>query len=302
VGHVQKNQVRIVFRAFGLAAVVAALCGSTWAYQAERRVPNGAPVPDVPALLGEVRKNQKAIDSLREQYACRKRVEELEPSKNGGFRSSSVKEYEVFYLGGREVDRLVVKDGKPLPAGEQQKETARVEKKVRGFERKQEKQTEREARSERKEEEPGISAFLRVERFKNPRRVEFRGQSVVAFDFEPNPDYRPKTRLESLIQKLVGTAWVDDQPKEIAKLEAHLGSSFKIGGGLLASVHQGSAFVFEQTLVNNEVWLPFYAEFHMSGRLLFKGLRMDHVIHYSDYKKFRVETVAKAVHGKAKRE
>jgi len=294
------NQMRIVFRTLALTAVVALLCGSAEPFQTGSRPPNPAPPPDVPALLAEVQKNQKEIDSLREQYACRKKVEELEPTKNSGFRSRSVKEYEVFYMGGREVDRLVAKDGQALPADEQQKETARVEKEVRKFERKQEKRAEREAEGREKEKEPGISVFLRVERLSNPRRSELRGHGVVVFDFASNPNYHPKTMLEGLIQKLVGTAWVDDDAKQVVRLEAHFGNSFKIGGGLLAKIQEGSAAVFEQALVNNEVWLPSYAEVHMRGRELFKGVRVDQIIHYSEYKKFRVETVAKPTHGKAK--
>lgn len=282
------------------AAAVAVLAGAAWAFQTEIPLQTARPVPDVPALLAAVQKNQKAIDRLVEQYACRKEVEDLEPAKSGGFRTKSVKEFEVFYLAGEEVDRLMAKDGKPLSPDEQQTENARVEKKVKELLRKQEKQSESEARGGKKEEEPGISAFLRVERFLKPRRVDFRGQNVVAFDFERNPDYHPTSRLESLVQKLVGTAWVDDQAKEIVKLEAHFGESMKIGGGVLASIHEGSAFVFEQTLVNQEVWLPSYVEFHLRARLLFKGVRQDEIMRYREYKKFRVETVAKPERGKIK--
>jgi hypothetical protein len=282
-------------------AAISVLAGAAWAFQTETPSPNAQPVPDVPALVAAVQENQKAIDRLVEQYACHKKVEELEPAKGGDFRTKSVKEFDVFYLGGREVDRLVAKDGKPLSPDEQQAENARVEKKVKELLRKQEKQSEREACGGKRKEEPGISTFLRAQRFFNPRRVDFRGQNVVAFDFDRNPDYRPESPFESLVQKLVGTAWVDDQAKEIVKLEAHFGEPMKIGGGLLASIHEGSAFVFEQTLVNQEVWLPSYVEAHLSARLLYKGVREDEIIHYSDYKKFRVETVAKPERGKTKR-
>ncbi len=290
---------RIAAGALVLAAAISAFSGSAWAAQAESRASTEAPVPDAAELLAKVQENQKAIDALIEQYACRKSVEELEPDKAGGFRRDSLKEYEVFYLAGQEIERLVAKDGKPLPADKEKDEASRVEKKVRDFQRKKEKQAERVARGE-KEEEPGISTFLRVSKFTNPRRVEFRGQNVVAFDFEPLPNYHAKNRLEKVLQGLVGTTWVDDQAKEIVKLEAHFARSLKFGGGLLAAVKPGSAFVFEQTLVNNEVWLPSYAEIHLSGRVLFKGMKVDRIIRYSEYKKFRVEMVAKPGREKGK--
>ena len=64
----------------------------------------------------------------------------------------------------------------------------------------------------------------------------FRGQEVIAFDVAGNPDYKPKKRIDSIIQKLSGTMWVDEQAREIVRLEAHFAESVKIGGGLLASV------------------------------------------------------------------
>jgi hypothetical protein len=247
-------------------------------------------VPDATALLLQVQENQKIIDKLQEQYACRKNIEELESIKNGGFRTKGSKDFEVFYLDGREIDRLVAKNGKPLSPGEAQDENARAEKKVKEFQKKQQQKTDRAARGESKrEDEPGISTFLRVTKFTNPRRVEFRGRNVIAFDFEPLPGYKPKTRLEKVLQGLVGTAWVDEAAKEIVKLEAHFAKSLKFGGGLLASVRPGSAFVFEQALVNNEVWLPIYAEIHLSARVLIKGVKVDQIVRYSDYRKFRVE-------------
>ena len=42
------------------------------------------------------------------------------------------------------------------------------------------------------------------------------------------------------------------------------------------------------------MWLPTYEEAHVGARvLLLKGLRVSDVTRYSDYKKFRVETLSK---------
>ena len=58
----------------------------------------------------------------------------------------------------------------------------------------------------------------------------------------------------------------------------------------------GSAFVFEQKLVNNEVWLPVYAEAHASIRfLLLAGVNMSDVSHFSNYRKFQVSTDLKTL-------
>ena len=61
---------------------------------------------------------------------------------------------------------------------------------------------------------------------------------MIAFDVNGNPDYKPKKRIDSIIQKLSGTMWVDEQAREIVRLEAHFAESVKIGGGLVASLRK----------------------------------------------------------------
>jgi len=102
-----------------------------------------------------------------------------------------------------------------------------------------------------------------------------------------NPDYKPTKRIDSIIQKLSGTMWVDEQAREIVRLEAHFAESVKIGGGLVASLAKGSNFVFEQEKINDEVWLPSYAEVHFVGRIVFVKLKQNFIDRFTDYKKFR---------------
>jgi hypothetical protein len=48
----------------------------------------------------------------------------------------------------------------------------------------------------------------------------------------------------------------------------------------------------EQARTNGEVWLPSYVDAHFSARLLLLSSALgDYASKFSDYKKFRVETV-----------
>jgi hypothetical protein len=77
----------------------------------------------------------------------------------------------------------------------------------------------------------------------------------------------------------------------VVRLEARLSESFKIAGGLLASLQRGSALIAEQEMVNNEVWLPSYSAINLSAKLfLFAGVNVNRTRRYSDYKKFSVES------------
>jgi hypothetical protein len=80
---------------------------------------------------------------------------------------------------------------------------------------------------------------------------------------------------------------------DVARLEAYFVGDFKFGGGLIANLQKGTSFTFEQAFLNNEVWLPTYEEAHVGVRLLLlKGIKVNAVTRYSDYKKFNVESVA----------
>jgi hypothetical protein len=249
------------------------------------------PLPDIGQLLRDIQKNQKTTEEIVKQYTCHLSEEEEKIGSNGEITSHDLKEYDIFYVGDDEIRRLLVKDGKPLEGDEKKKEEQRFSKE---FDEAKKKQAElandpKKQQKQEEREQAQISDFLRAENFTNPRRETFRGQEVIVFDFGPNPDYKPKSTIENLVQKLVGVIWVDEQARDVVRLEARFSDNFKIAGGLLASLSKGSNFVFEQTMVNNEVWLPSYDEVHAAARLVFVKVKANQIDRYSNYKKFSSE-------------
>jgi hypothetical protein len=255
-------------------------------------------LPDLKALFKEIDDNQKAIDKLKENYAGTETEEETEYDGNGKVKKTEIRESTFFYLDGDEVSTLVKKDGKPLSADEQRKENEKTQKRI---EEHQKRKAKKEAKEEKAKEEgktnekdePGIEVFLRACQFVNPRRERFRGQDVLVFDFEPNPEFKPHKLEEKVVQKLAGVVWIDEKAHDVARLEAYFVGDFKLAAGLLANLQKGTSFVFEQAFVNNEVWLPTYLEAHVGVRvLLVKGFKINVVTRYSDYKRFNVETLS----------
>src|SRR2546429_2447845 len=57
----------------------------------------------------------------------------------------------------------------------------------------------------------------------------FRGQDVLVFDFEPNPEFQPHKLEERVVQKLAGVVWVDEKAHDVARLEAYFVGDVKIG-------------------------------------------------------------------------
>lgn len=257
-----------------------------------------APLPDIPTLLREVDRNQAAIDKILESYTYHENDTQIEYNKDGSIKKQEEKTYEIYQLGEKQVRKLIAKEGKPLSAAEQNKEDDRVAKIARKYAQKLKNASDHPEKSakQKHDQDAGIADFLRVDQFTNPRRELFGGQPVIVFDFGPKPEYKARNIKEKLIQKLVGVAWIDENAHDVARLEAHFSKEFKVAGGLLASVQPGSAFVFEQKLINNEVWLPVYAEAHASIRfLLLAGINMSDVSHFSDYRKFQVSSDLKTL-------
>jgi hypothetical protein len=247
------------------------------------------PLPDIPTLLRDIAKNQQVLEDLRQLYTCHLSEEEDKTDSDGNVKSRTMKDYDVFYIGEEQVLHLLAKDGKPLTGGEKKSEDDQFNERYDKAKKKQAELAADPGKKAKQEEEDDaqLSDFLRAELFTNPRREVFRGHDVIAFDVNANPDYKPKKRIDSIIQKLSGTMWVDEDAREIVRLEARFVEGVKIGGGLVASLAKGSNFVFEQERINDEVWLPSYAEIHFAGRIVFVKLKQNAIDHYSDYKKFR---------------
>ena len=254
-------------------------------------------LPDLKALFKEIDENQRAIDKIKENYTGTRREEETEFESDGKEKKKEISEYTFFYLSGEEVSTLVKKDDKPLSEAEQKKENEKTQKRIAELQKREAKKEAKEEKAKEEgkegEDEPGIEVFLRACQFVNPRRERFRGQDVLVFDFEPNPEFKPRKLVEKVVQKLAGVVWIDEKAHDVARLEAYFVGDMKIGGGLLANLQKGTSFAFEQAYVNNEVWLPTYVEAHIGVRvLLVKGFKVNAVTRYSDYKKFNVETLA----------
>ena len=255
-------------------------------------------LPDLKALFKEIDENQKAIDKIKENYAGTRVEEETEFENDGKVKKRELTEYTFFYLNGEEVSTLVKKDGKPLSEAEQKKENEKTQKRIEELQKREAKKEAKEEKAKEKgknedKDDPDIELFLRACQFVNPRRERFRGQDVLVFDFEPNPEFKPHKLVEKVVQKLAGVIWVDEKAHDVARLEAYFVGDMKFAGGLLANLQKGTSFVMEQAYVNNEVWLPTYEEAHVGVRvLLVKGFKVNAVTRYSDYKRFNVETLS----------
>jgi hypothetical protein len=248
---------------------------------------------DINALLNELDKNQEQIDERVGDYTFIEKSTERQISGKGEVTKETVKVYEVYPVPGeRLVRKLVTENGVALTGERAAKEEKRVGEELEKAERERQKAAQKRERDREKnkkeEDDPGIADFLRAAELVSPRRERLRERDTIVFDFRPRAGYKPRNDVESIVQKLTGIIWIDPLEKQVVRLEARLTDSYKVGGGLLASIRPGTAFVFEQQRMEDGVWLPVFSQVNVTAKILvFKGLEINVTQEFSNYKRFK---------------
>jgi hypothetical protein len=105
-----------------------------------------------------------------------------------------------------------------------------------------------------------------------PDPVGARGsQTLAKLLLEPDPDYKPTTRLAAVFEHVRAVLWVDESQAQMARLEADIASDITFGGGIVAKVYRGGHFVMEQSEVAPGVWLPTLYTYDVDGRKFLFG-------------------------------
>ncbi len=256
------------------------------------------PLPDIPGLLAELQSNQDEIEKILESYSYKQQTIKRELTDEGKLVVKDSETVQLSFYEGFRIQRVIARDGKPLTPKEQADADEDAQKRVREIEKilaKEESRSVSQSTSGTPDGEGrriSIAEVLRASKLTNPRRERLKGRDVVVFDFEPNPnfDFENAKSFLKFFGKTVGVMWIDENDKQVARIEAVLADSYKVGGGLLAKLRKGASFTLEQERVNDEIWLPTVADVNLSIRvLLFGGVKVNQVVKSFDYEKFKTE-------------
>jgi hypothetical protein len=209
---------------------------------------------------------------------------------NGQTKSTETKTYEVMEIYGEQVQRLIEKDDKALEPKEAAKEDEKIQKII--DKRKNESEEDRRKREQREEKdrEDGrkfVTEVADAYTFKLAGTELVNGREAWVIDGEPRLGFEPKMKESKFLSKFHGRVWIDKSDLQLAKMEVEAIDTVSFGW-VLARIHKGTRVMFEQTQVNDEVWLPQHLTFKLDARVaLFKGYKLDGEQTYRDYKKFR---------------
>ena len=255
------------------------------------------PMPDTRAFLEEVRRNLASDETLLENYTFNEEYVERRLDSGGGLKKVKQELFQVYpsVEPGKVYRRLVVVDGRKLSEEElAQQDKKHEEKSERRLSRHAgEDEEERRARLEgdTEKERDVVDEVFRMDDIRIAGRELIDGRPTIVVTFTPRPDYKPVTKGAKVIQKLDGRAWIDEEDKQLVRLEGRLLANVGVGPAKLARLQKGATAWFQRRKVNDEIWLPSEARFTGAAKVfLVFGGRMELQSRYSDYKKFSVGT------------
>ena len=209
-----------------------------------------ATLPSAAELKQRVLDNLKNSEAEQERYVCKTTRENDETDKNGNIKKRQVKQYDMFFVNGQEIDELKSKDGKPLNVGRQKQEAERIQKQI------QKDSDVTFVAKKNADNAKQIDMLLHMLRFTKGHRIDLRGRVTLAYDLSGDSHVHPKGVEETFLHNMAGNIQVDEATGELVDLNARLDHDVKIGAGLLANLHKGFWIHVSQQRYPDGVWLP----------------------------------------------
>jgi hypothetical protein len=175
---------------------------------------------------------------------------------------------------------LLEEDGKPLSPERMAAERSKLGQIVSHPEAFQKR--ERATTNDEEHAEQMLALLHKAFLFDEPRAVG----SDVRIAYRPDPSYQPKTMEEKVLHAMSGAVLVDEQTKQLHRIEGKVPADVSLGHGVLGTVHAGSSFNTEHEMEPGGEWKDALVNTAIDGKaILFKEIgRNEHVVH-SEFKR-----------------
>ncbi|HVP00864.1 MAG TPA: hypothetical protein VMT15_22510 [Bryobacteraceae bacterium] len=225
----------------------------------------------------------------RKDYTYLERTEVRQYNSKGNVSKAEVETREILILEGRPYEKFVARNDKPLSTKDAAKEDRKLDNEL---EKRRRESASEKARleKERKEEQKFLREFTEAFDFRIVGEEPVSGKPAWVLSVDPKPNYRPKQSEAKVFTKLHGKIWIDKGEYHWVKAEGEATDTLSFGL-FLFRVAPGARLSFEQTRVNEEVWLPSHISVRAEARLaLLKKMRAEIDITYRDYRKFQADS------------
>ncbi len=216
-------------------------------------------------LFERVLANHKRTDHQMDLF---ERIEHLEIRKTGSdLKPSEVKVWRVFPASVSNDKIPLSGEGKPINPESYRAELQKLEKLLVWATQKGAGQDEALAKMarKRKERDELIEATHAAFIFTLVGH-EMRGEHQLAkYSMVPNPKYKPTSRNATLLTKVKGFVWIDEQAGELAKVEGEVSADISLAL-FLGKVYKGSHYMQERYEIEPGIWLPTFEQYDFDGR------------------------------------
>jgi len=232
--------------------------------------------------------------SHQRNYTYQEHEQDLQLDAKGSVTKTESETNEIMILGGRPYQKLIARDGKPLSENDARKEAEKMDREL--AKREHMSDSERaQLEKKRAENRKFLRELPEAFDFKLLGEEDVSGEPAWVIEADPKPDFRPRTMQAKMLAKVRGKVWVDKGEYQWVKADAEVLDPISVGLALFR-ISPGGQIHFEQTRVNDEVWLPAHVQIRADARLAYvKKMRTEIDITYRDYKKFQTESKVIAV-------
>ena len=255
-----------------------------------------APMASADDQALEIVRKSVLVDQANEErtkdYTFTEREEERKPDAQGHMRSAGSKTWDTVILYGRPFRRLIARNDKPLADADKKKEQERFDREVEKRKNESPKDRQRavaEQEKDRKEARKFLDEVANVYNFRLLGEEPVSGHDTWVISAEPKPGYKPQNSDAANLLKMHGKLWIDKDGYHWVKVQAQVLNTIS-WGLFVVRMNPGSAFEFEQTRVNDEVWLPRHVLFHLNARLVFKKYNAEIESTWSGFLKFATDS------------
>jgi hypothetical protein len=222
-------------------------------------------------------------------YTYREHTDLRHYAADGKLSASRTETHEILVLGERPYERLIARDDRPLSAAQARREQEKLDREAS---KREHESAGRRAQYEkqRAEDRQFIREIPDAFTFHLDSVENVSNQPAWVIDAEPKAGYRAVHPDAKIFSKIHAKIWIEQATYHWVKVDAQALETLTFGFVLLR-VAPGGELHFEQTRVNDEIWLPSRILVHADARIaLVKKVRAEFDIHYSDYRKFQSDS------------
>ena len=256
--------------------------------------PAPPPGPDARELIERSLKFESLELAPAKDYVYTDDIVQKILDADGAVKKTTTETHEVMTLYDQEYERLVSKDGKPLPPDKERAEQARFDKAVekRAHETPEAKaKREDAARKAAAKELACGSEFLKLFQFRLEGSGEINGRHAWIVEVNPLSGVLPACDDNKLLAKLHFRIWIDQSEYRWAQLQGDNVAPITWGKLLLRIPTAELHFTFQQLRLGDGVWMASSMKARIDPRVLvFARLHLEVIETYSNYRKFQSDS------------